>query len=36
MTHLSTTTNNHLNHKMHANHTMTKRIAASLLAMAML
>lgn len=36
MTHLSTTTNNHLNHKVHANHTITKGIAASLLAMATL
>ena len=36
MTHLSTTTNNHPNHKVHANHTITKGIAASLLAMATL
>ena len=36
MTHLSTATNNHPNHKVHANHTMTKGIAASLLAMATL
>ena len=36
MTHLSAATNNHPNHKAHANHTMTKGIAASLLAMATL
>ena len=36
MTHLSTATNNHLNYKVHGNYTITKGIAASLLAMATL
>ena len=36
MTQLSTATNNYAHHKVHANHTVTKGIAASLLAMATL
>lgn len=36
MTHLSTATNNHPNHRVHANRTIIKGIAASLLAMATL